>query len=87
MFDFLSEKFAGVLDWLKNKGRLTESNINEAVKQIREILINCYGEFINKLVDNSMPILKDTVKFLKKHIKKKWKELNNEWSKRTRIWL
>ena len=38
MFDFLSEKFAGVLDWLKNKGILTESNINEAVKQIHDAL-------------------------------------------------
>lgn len=39
MFDFLSQKFSGVLGWLKNRGRLTEENINEAVTQVKEALL------------------------------------------------
>lgn len=39
MFDFLSQKFSGVLGWLKDRGRLTEENINDALKQIREALL------------------------------------------------
>jgi signal recognition particle subunit SRP54 len=39
MFNFLSEKFAGVLGWLKNKGRLTEENIQEALDQVRNALL------------------------------------------------
>ena len=39
MFDFLSQKFSGVLGWLKDRGRLTEENINEAITQIREALL------------------------------------------------
>ena len=40
MFNFLSEKFAGVLGWLKNKGRLTEENIQEALDQVRNALLD-----------------------------------------------
>ncbi len=40
MFDFLSQKFNGVLDWLKNRGRLTQENIDEATKQIRDALLD-----------------------------------------------
>lgn len=39
MFDFLSEKFSGVLGWLKDKGRLTEQNISEAVTQVQDALL------------------------------------------------
>jgi len=39
MFEFLSQKFSGVLNWLKDRGRLTEENINDALKQVYEALI------------------------------------------------
>lgn len=39
MFSFLSQKFSGILGWLNNKGRLTEENINEAVKNVRDALL------------------------------------------------
>ncbi|MFH1831896.1 MAG: signal recognition particle protein [bacterium] len=39
MFDFLSQKFSGVLGWLKDRGRLTEENINQAIGQVREALL------------------------------------------------
>ncbi|KKQ32865.1 MAG: Signal recognition particle protein [candidate division TM6 bacterium GW2011_GWF2_37_49] len=40
MFDFLSEKFAGVLTWLKNRGRLTEENIQDALGQVKTALLD-----------------------------------------------
>ncbi len=39
MFSFLSKKFSGVLSWLGNKGRLTEENIQEALTNVREALL------------------------------------------------
>jgi len=39
MFDFLSQKFSGVLSWLKDRGRLTEDNIEQAVNQVRDALL------------------------------------------------
>ena len=39
MFDFLSQKFSGVLGWLKDRGRLTDSNISEAIEQVRTALL------------------------------------------------
>src|SRR5579862_1315473 len=39
MFDFLSQKFSGVLSWLKDRGRLTEENIDQAVNQVRDALL------------------------------------------------
>jgi len=39
MFDFLSQKFSGVLSWLKDRGRLTEDNIEQAVSQVRDALL------------------------------------------------
>jgi len=39
MFSFLSQKFAGILSWLNNKGRLTESNIQEALDNVRNALL------------------------------------------------
>ncbi|MBM3886876.1 signal recognition particle protein, partial [Candidatus Dependentiae bacterium] len=40
MFNFLSEKFSGVLGWLKDKGRLTEENLREATSQVRTALLD-----------------------------------------------
>ena len=39
MFGFLSEKFSGVLGWLKGKTRLTEQNISTALEQVEEALL------------------------------------------------
>jgi signal recognition particle subunit SRP54 len=39
MFEFLSQKFSGVLGWLKDRGRLTEENINQALLQVHNALI------------------------------------------------
>lgn len=39
MFDFLSQKFFGVLSWLKDKGRLTEENVQEALEQVKAALL------------------------------------------------
>jgi signal recognition particle subunit SRP54 len=40
MFDFLSQKFSGVLSWLKDRGRLTEDNINQALQQVSDALLD-----------------------------------------------
>ena len=40
MFDFLSQKFSGVLGWLKDRGRLTAENIDEALTQVKDALID-----------------------------------------------
>jgi signal recognition particle subunit SRP54 len=40
MFDFLSQKFFGVLSWLKDRGRLTEDNISQALEQIQTALLD-----------------------------------------------
>jgi signal recognition particle subunit SRP54 len=39
MFNFLSQKFSGILSWLNNKGRLTEDNITEALNNVRDALL------------------------------------------------
>lgn len=39
MFDFLSQKFSGVLSWLKDRGRLTEENIDESMAQVFDALL------------------------------------------------
>ena len=39
MFDFLSHKFNGVLSWLKGKGTLTEKNIDDALNQVKDSLL------------------------------------------------
>lgn len=55
MFDFLSQKFSGVLSWLRDKGRLTEENISEALTQVHAALIeadvpyNIVEEFLNQI--------------------------------------
>lgn len=55
MFEFLSQKFSGVLSWLKDKGRLTEGNIAEALEQVKTALIeadvpyNLVDEFLSQI--------------------------------------
>ncbi|HBS47879.1 TPA: signal recognition particle protein [Candidatus Dependentiae bacterium] len=39
MFGFLSQKFSGVLSWLKDKGRLTEENVEQALAQVKDALL------------------------------------------------
>jgi len=39
MFGFLSQKFSGILGWLKDKGRLTEENIEQALNQVKDALL------------------------------------------------
>ncbi len=39
MFDFLSKKFSGVLGWLKGKGSLTEKNVEDALNQVKDALL------------------------------------------------
>lgn len=40
MFEFLSRKFSGILSWIKDKGRLTEEMITQALSQVKEALID-----------------------------------------------
>lgn len=55
MFEFLSKKFSGVLGWLKDRGRLTEKNIDEAVEQVQNALLEAdvpydlIQEFLNNV--------------------------------------
>lgn len=39
MFDFLAKKFSGVLSWLQDRGRLTEKNIDDALQQVHDALL------------------------------------------------
>jgi signal recognition particle subunit SRP54 len=39
MFDFMSQKFSGVLSWLTGKSKLTEENINEALGKVHDALL------------------------------------------------
>lgn len=64
MFTFLSQKLSGVLSWMTNKGRITEENVADACKQVREALleadvplslVDAFLEAINKeLVGNKL---------------------------------
>jgi signal recognition particle subunit SRP54 len=55
MFDFLSQKFSGVLGWLKDRGRLTEENIDQAINQVKNALIeadvplNVVNDFLDEI--------------------------------------
>lgn len=40
MFDFLSQKFSGVLEWLKGKSSLSPQDVEKALTQINEALID-----------------------------------------------
>lgn len=50
MFDFLSQKFSGVLGWLKDRGRLTDENIQESITQVREALLE--ADVPREIVEN-----------------------------------
>lgn len=39
MFNFLSQKFSGILGWLSNKGRLTQEMIDKVEKDVKEALL------------------------------------------------
>lgn len=39
MFDFLSKKFSSVLNWMTGKHKLSEKNIDDALSQVREALL------------------------------------------------
>lgn len=68
MFDFLSQKFTGILGWLKGRASLTQENIAQATTQIREALIDAdvpltivddflqqvHQEIIGKKVESSL---------------------------------
>jgi len=55
MFEFLSQKFSGILSWVKDKGRLSEDNIQDAMSQVRDALLeadvpyNLVDDFLNKI--------------------------------------
>ena len=38
MFDKLTERLAGAVDSLRGRGRLTEDNIADTLRQVRELL-------------------------------------------------
>ena len=54
MFDFLSQKFSGILGWLKDKGRLTQDNIQDAVNQVQNALLEADVpyELVQKFLSN-----------------------------------
>jgi signal recognition particle subunit SRP54 len=58
MFNFLSQKFSGVLDWLHGKSRITQDDINQAVAQLRDALIDAdvpqqlVTEFLESVTSN-----------------------------------
>ncbi|MBU1007974.1 signal recognition particle protein [Candidatus Dependentiae bacterium] len=55
MFDFLSEKFSGILTWMKGKGTLSEKNIADALTQVKNALLqadvplNVVTDFLTEL--------------------------------------
>jgi len=59
MFDFLSQKFSGVLSWLKDRGRLTEENIEQAINQVRDALLEADVPY--EIVDAFLNQIKDEV--------------------------
>jgi len=63
MFDFLSEKFSGVLQWLTNKNTLSEANIAEALAKVREGLLE--ADVPVNVVDTFLEQLKNEVTGLK----------------------
>ena len=39
MFDFLSQKFSGIFKWMTGKSRLSEKNIEDALQQVKDSLL------------------------------------------------
>ncbi len=60
MFDFLSQKFSGVLGWLKDRSRLTEENITQALDQVRQALLEAdvpleiVNAFLNQIKEDAI---------------------------------
>ena len=60
MFDFLSEKFSGVLNWMTKKNKLSEQNVLTAIEQIREALLeadvplNVINDFLSQVSAEAM---------------------------------
>ncbi len=54
MFDFLSQKFSGILSWMSNKTTLSEKNINDAIEQVREALLQADVPYdiVNQFLSN-----------------------------------
>ncbi|MBN8281020.1 MAG: signal recognition particle protein, partial [Gammaproteobacteria bacterium] len=56
MFDNLSERLRGVLDQVRGRGRLTEENIQDAVRDVRRALIEA---------DVALPVVRDFVELVR----------------------
>ncbi|MFH1644434.1 MAG: signal recognition particle protein [bacterium] len=60
MFDFLSQKFNGVLSWVKGKSSLTEKNIQDALNQVKDALLEAdvplelVEEFLDQIKNESV---------------------------------
>jgi signal recognition particle subunit SRP54 len=52
MFDNLSSRLKAVADAVRGKGRLTEDNINDAVRDVRRALIEA---------DVALPVIRDFI--------------------------
>jgi signal recognition particle subunit SRP54 len=57
MFDFLSKKFFGILSWLKDRGRLTEENISQALDQVRSALLE--ADVPLEIAETFLKLIKD----------------------------
>lgn len=56
MFDTLSDRLRGVLDQVRGRGRLTEDNIQDAVRDVRRALIEA---------DVALPVVRDLVELVR----------------------
>ena len=56
MFNTLSERLRGVLDQVRGRGRLTEDNIQDAVRDVRRALIEA---------DVALPVVRDFVEVVR----------------------
>lgn len=59
MFDKLTERLQGVVDGLRGKGRLTEDNIADTLRQVRMALLEA---------DVALPVVKSLIESIKAHI-------------------
>jgi len=56
MFDTLSERLRGVLDQVRGRGRLTEENIQDAVRDVQRAFIEA---------DVALPVVRDFVELVR----------------------
>jgi signal recognition particle subunit SRP54 len=68
MFEALSERIGGVLKKLRGKGKLTEADVNEAMREVRRAMLEA---------DVSLPVVKDFVNKIKERAvgEELWKSL------------